>query len=159
MKNVFISLGSNLGRREENLKQAIRSIELNIGSIETHSSVYETKPWGKSNQPDFLNQVILINTDMQPEDCLNKLSAIEIEIGRQRNEKWGARTIDLDLLYADGSIISTATLSLPHPGIAQRRFVLVPLVEIAPGFIHPIIKKNHRQLLDECTDNLEVKKF
>lgn len=159
MKNVFISLGSNLGMREENLNQAIRSIELNIGSTKTHSSVYETKPWGKSNQPNFLNQVILVNTDLEPKDCLTELLAIEIEMGRQRNEKWGARTIDLDLLYADGSIVSTATLSLPHPGIALRRFVLVPLVEIAPDFIHPILKKNHRQLLEECMDNLEVKKF
>jgi 2-amino-4-hydroxy-6-hydroxymethyldihydropteridine diphosphokinase len=159
MKNVLISLGSNLGNREANLKIALHALELKLGPIEKKSSVYETKPWGKSDQPNFLNQVIQVNTDVQPEDCLTELLAIEIEMGRQRNEKWGARTIDLDLLYADGSIVSKATLSLPHPGIALRRFVLVPLVEIAPDFIHPILKKNHRQLLDECGDNLEVNRL
>jgi 2-amino-4-hydroxy-6-hydroxymethyldihydropteridine diphosphokinase len=156
-KEVFISLGSNIGDRAENLKKAIHSIELKMGAIVRQSSVYETKPWGYSNQPDFFNQVILIHSDKSPEDCLRSLSSIEDEMGRKRMEKWGKRLIDLDLLYVNDAIIHSEKLTLPHPGIAQRRFVLVPLVEIAPDFIHPQLKKHQRQLLAECADLLEVK--
>jgi len=153
----FISLGSNLGDRAENLKKALHAIELHVGTIIKRSSVYETKPWGKSNQPDFFNQVILVHSDMSPKNCLLSLSAIEEQMGRKREEQWGARIIDLDLLYADDIIVQTEKLTLPHPGLAQRRFVLVPLVEIAPDFIHPLLKKNQQQLLNECPDLLEVK--
>jgi len=153
---VFIALGSNLGDRAENLKKAIHAIELKLGTVVRQSSVYETKPWGNIDQPDFFNQVILIHSNQSPEDCLLILSTIEKQMGRTRTEKWGARIIDLDLLYVDDAIIHTKKLSLPHPGIAQRRFVLVPLVEIAPDFVHPQLKKNQRQLLTECTDLLEV---
>lgn len=159
MKNneVFIALGTNLGDRTKNLKKAIHEIELKVGVIIKQSSVYETKPWGKTNQPDFYNQVILVHSNKTPEECLLTLSGIEKQMGRKRDEKWGARIIDLDLLYMNDSIIETDKLSLPHPGIAQRRFVLVPLVEIAPDFIHPLLQKNQRQLLNECPDLLEVK--
>jgi 2-amino-4-hydroxy-6-hydroxymethyldihydropteridine diphosphokinase len=156
-KEVFISLGSNLGNRAENLEKAIHAIKLNVGVLIRQSSVFETKPWGKSNQPDFFNQIILIHSDKSPEVILHLLSAIEDELGRKRDEKWGQRIIDLDLLYVDDAIIQTGTLTLPHPGIGQRRFILVPLVEIAPDFIHPLLHKNHRQLLSECPDTLEVK--
>lgn len=156
-KEVFIALGTNLGDRTENLKKAIHEIELKVGVIIKQSSVYETKPWGKTNQPDFYNQVILVHSNKTPEECLLTLSGIEKQMGRKRDEKWGARIIDLDLLYMNDSIIETDKLSLPHPGIAQRRFVLVPLVEIAPDFIHPLLQKNQRQLLNECPDLLEVK--
>jgi len=159
IRQVFISLGTNLGDRSENLKMAIHAIDLTIGSISRQSSVYETKPWGKSNQPDFFNQVILIHTNKTSEDCLHLLLAIEEQMGRTREERWGARLIDLDLLYADGDIIETDRLTLPHPAIPQRRFVLVPLVEIASDFIHPQLKKNQRQLLDECPDELVVKRL
>jgi len=154
---VYISLGSNLGDRIENLKEANHAIELNVGTIFRQSSIYETKPWGKSNQPDFLNQVIMVYSYKSPQECLLDLSAIENQLGRKRTEKWGARIIDLDLLYVDDVIIHTENLTLPHPGIPERRFVLEPLVEIAPDFVHPKLKKSHRQLLSECTDLLEVK--
>lgn len=156
-KDVFISLGSNLGDRAENLKKALHAIELDVGTIVKRSSQYETKPWGNSNQPDFFNQVILVHSAKSPEDCLFALSAIEQQMGRKREEKWGARIIDLDLLYANDLIIQAKKLTLPHPGIALRRFVLVPLVEIAPDFVHPVLRKDHRQLLSECPDSLEVK--
>ncbi|MEY4931125.1 MAG: hypothetical protein RI909_1849 [Bacteroidota bacterium] len=136
---------------------AIHAIGLTIGTIARQSSVYETKPWGKTNQPDFFNQVILIHTTKSSEDCLLLLLAIEEQMGRKREEHWGARIIDLDLLYADDDIMETDRLTLPHPAIPQRKFVLVPLVEIAPDFLHPGLKKNQRQLLDECPDELEVK--
>jgi len=154
---VFISLGSNLGDRTENLKMALHAVELNVGTVLKRSSVYETKPWGKGNQPDFLNQVIRVHSDISPEDCLFRLLAIEQKMGRKREEKWGARIIDLDLLYADDLILQTEKLTLPHPGIAQRKFVLVPIAEIAPDFIHPLLKKSQLQLLNECPDLLEVK--
>lgn len=159
MKNneVFIALGSNLGDRAENLKKAIREIELKLGAMIKQSSVYETKPWGKTNQPDFFNQVVLVHSNKSPEECLLSLLNIEKQMGRKREEKWGARIIDLDLLYVNGTIIQTEKLVLPHPGIALRRFVLVPLVEIAPDFIHPISQKKQRQLLNECPELLEVK--
>lgn len=155
-KEVFISLGTNLGNRTENLKKAIRKVESQLGRLIKSSSVYETRPWGNTNQPDFLNQVILIHGDQTAKDCLYGLSSIERQMGRTREEKWGARIIDLDLLYVDDQIIHTETVTLPHPGIPHRRFVLVPLVEIAPEFIHPQLKKSQRQLLQECTDRLDV---
>ena len=155
-RRVFISLGTNLGDRIENLKKAIHSIDVQLGEIIKASSIYETTPWGKSNQPDFLNQVVLIQSDKSPSDCLDILSTIEQQLGRKREEKWGARIIDLDLLYVDNEVNQTEKLTLPHPGIPLRRFVLVPLVEIAPEFIHPQLKKNQQQLLTECQDKLEV---
>jgi len=153
---VFISLGTNLGDRIQNLKKAVQSIEASLGEIIRQSSLYETKPWGKSDQPDFLNQVVLVLTDKIPQTCLNTLSSIERQLGRTREEKWGARIIDLDLLYVNDQIINTETLILPHPGIPQRRFVLVPMTEIAPDFIHPLLLKNQKQLLEECMDTLKV---
>lgn len=154
---VFISLGTNLGDRRQNLINAVHAIELTLGEIIKQSSLYETKPWGKSNQPDFLNQVVQIQVDKTPQECLNKLSSIERQMGRKRNEKWGARIIDLDLLYVNDQLINTEKLILPHPGIPNRRFVLVPMTEIAPEFIHPYLQKNQKQLLEECTDTLDVK--
>jgi 2-amino-4-hydroxy-6-hydroxymethyldihydropteridine diphosphokinase len=154
---VFIALGSNLGDRAENLKKAIHAIELNIGAIIRQSSVYKTQPWGNSNQPDYFNQVILVHSNMSPEECLFILSSVERQMGRIREERWGSRIIDLDLLYVDDIILHTEKLTLPHPGIAQRRFVLVPLVEIAPDIVHPQLQKNQRQLLNDCSDSLEVK--
>jgi 2-amino-4-hydroxy-6-hydroxymethyldihydropteridine diphosphokinase len=154
---VFISLGTNLGDRIQNLKKAVHAIESNLGEIIKQSSLHESKPWGKSDQPDFLNQVILVQVDNTPQECLNKLSSIERQLGRKRDEKWGPRIIDLDLLYVNDQIFNTEKLILPHPGIPYRRFVLVPMAEIAPDFIHPYLLKNQKQLLEECMDTLEVK--
>lgn len=154
---VFISLGSNLGNRAENLKRAIHGIELNIGPIFRLSSVYETKPWGNNDQPDFLNQVIWVYSEKPPINCLQSLSLIEEQMGRKRSGKWDARMIDLDLLYVDDIVIQSEKLTLPHPGIALRRFVLIPLVEIDPHFIHPQLLLSQKELLRVCPDVLEVK--
>jgi len=154
--NTYISLGTNLGNRQKNLKTAILEIASKLGKVVKQSSVYETKPWGKHNQPDFLNQVILVHSDKTPQDGLYILSAIEKNMGRRRIKKWDARIIDLDLLYVNDLVINSETLTLPHPEIPRRRFVLVPLTEIDPDFIHPQLQKSQKQLLNECTDPLDV---
>ena len=154
---VYIGLGSNLGDRKVNLIGAIELISRRIGIILKQSSVYETKAWGITTQPNFLNQVILVSTKLSAQECLNNLAQIEQELGRVRTEKWGPRSIDLDLLYYDQEIIETLNLIVPHPGIADRKFVLIPLAEIAPDFVHPLLLKSNKQLLNECHDQLEVK--
>ncbi len=158
-KNIFLLLGSNLGDRQRNLLLAKRSIEALAGKIIMQSSIYETEAWGKTDQEAFLNQVIEIDSQYTPQVLLSLLLRIEIDLGRERKEKWGPRIIDLDILFCGDEIISTTDLTLPHPAIAERRFTLIPLVEIAPNFIHPKLKKSCRQLLEECQDLLEVKLF
>jgi 2-amino-4-hydroxy-6-hydroxymethyldihydropteridine diphosphokinase len=156
---VFLLLGSNLGDRKSNLEKASRLIEKQIGIIRQRSSLYETKPWGKADQPDFINQVLLLTSKYTPEQVLKTALTIEQELGRVRNEPWGARLIDIDLLYVENQILNSTNLTLPHPGIAQRRFVLEPLAEIAPDFIHPLLHKSHQQLLTACADPLTVQKI
>lgn len=156
---AFLLLGGNLGDRKSNLEKAALLIEKKIGLITAKSALYETKPWGKTDQPDFLNQVLMLETEQNPELILKAALTIEQEMGRVRIEKWGARLIDIDLLYVENQILNSKNLILPHPGIAQRRFVLEPLAEIAPDFIHPVLKKSHRQLLNECLDPLTVTKI
>ncbi len=156
---VFILLGSNLGNRKANLEKAALGIEKHLGVIKKRSSLYETKPWGKSDQPDFINQVVLVESNLPIESVLDRVLDIEEDLGRKRGEKWGARLIDIDLLYAEDQIIDSDKLTLPHAGIPDRRFVLQPLVEIAPDFVHPVLKKTNRQLLEGCRDMLLVKKI
>lgn len=156
---TYLMLGSNLGERAKNLEKAIKLIGHRIGVVFKKSSVYETKPWGKSDQPDFLNIALIVRSSLKPNQSLYQALSIEQEMGRNREEKWGARIIDIDLLYVDNAIINAEDLTLPHPGIAQRRFVLEPLTEIAPDFIHPTLKKNHKSLLALCTDLLAVRKL
>ena len=156
---AFLLLGGNLGDRKSNLEKAALLIEKKIGPVTAKSALYETRPWGKTDQPDFLNQVLVLKTEQNPELILKSALSIEQEMGRVRIEKWGARLIDIDLVYVETQILNSKNLILPHPGIAQRRFVLEPLAEIAPDFIHPILKKSHRQLLNECEDPLPVNKI
>jgi len=156
---VFIVLGSNLGNRKVNLEKAGLEIEKRLGIIKKSSSLYETQAWGKTDQPNFINQVLLVELNLPIENVLDCVLDIEQELGRKRVEKWGARIIDIDLLYAEDLIIDSDKLTLPHAGIADRRFVLQPLVEIAPDFMHPVLKKTNQQLLDLCSDKLLVKKI
>jgi 2-amino-4-hydroxy-6-hydroxymethyldihydropteridine diphosphokinase len=158
-KGIYILLGSNLGNREQNLSLALDKIAAVVGRILAQSSIYQSEPWGISQQPQFLNRVAEVNSRNDPHRVLSKLLSIETELGRERLEKWGPRTIDLDILFFNDRVIQTETLIVPHPGIAMRRFVLVPLCEIAPNFFHPLLEKNCRQLLKECTDPLEVSPY
>jgi 2-amino-4-hydroxy-6-hydroxymethyldihydropteridine diphosphokinase len=159
MHDVFLLLGSNLGNRELFLKQAIAAIATEIAPVIKQSSVYETQSWGKSDSPDYLNQVVILNTALKPGVVLQKALAIENKLGRQREEKWGSRTIDIDILFFDQQIISEPDLVIPHPELQKRRFTLEPLAEIAPDWVHPILKKNISQLKNELIDELNVKKI
>ena len=157
MSKVHILLGGNIGEREKVFEKAISEISSHIGEIIKCSSYYETAAWGIEDQPAFLNQVIIINTTDQPHTVLNKLLDIEKTLGRIRFQKWGERIIDLDILFIDNNIINSDDLKVPHPYIQERRFTLVPLVELSKDYIHPVFKKSLSTLLEECNDPLEVK--
>ncbi|MBE9582893.1 2-amino-4-hydroxy-6-hydroxymethyldihydropteridine diphosphokinase [Mucilaginibacter sp. JRF] len=159
MTQVFLLLGSNLGDREALLAQTIQLIEQRVGPLTAASAVYETQSWGKTDEPDYLNQVIMLYTNEVPEKLLDNLLNIEHEMGRERRERWGARVIDVDILFYGDEVINTPKLQIPHPRLHERRFTLEPLAEIAPGFIHPVLNKDVLQLLNELHDNLIVKKL
>lgn len=153
---VFILLGTNLGERISNLEKAKKEIELIIGKVTKTSKIYETAPWGITEQPSFLNQVLQISTDLKPTKVLQTILKIEETMGRIREQKWGARLIDIDILYFGNEIIQKQNLVIPHPFLHERRFTLTPLVEIAPNFEHPIFQKNNKELLKKCEDNSNV---
>lgn len=159
MMNVYILLGSNLGDRQAYLKEAIAHIETEVSPVVKASAIYETQSWGKTDSPDYLNQVILVQTEILPPALLQKLLNIEWIIGRVRHEKWGPRIIDIDILFYGDKIIDQPELQTPHPLLHTRRFTLEPLAELAPNLIHPIFKKNILQLKNELTDSLIVKKL
>jgi 2-amino-4-hydroxy-6-hydroxymethyldihydropteridine diphosphokinase len=157
--DLYLLLGTNLGERELNLQMARTKIQEGIGLIASLSSIYETLAWGKTDQPNFLNQVIVVKTSLQPSEVLSKTQTIEIELGRIKNEHWGERIIDIDILYYSKKIVNHKNLKIPHPHIQDRRFTLEPLVEISPDFLHPILKKTNIELLRNCTDKLSVSKL
>ena len=156
MNTVYIQLGSNIGERESFIAKSMEQIEENIGEIITESSIFETIPWGNENQNNFLNSVIKIKTPFDSFEVLQKSQEIENTLGRKRIAKWRERTIDIDVLFYNNEIINTTKLNIPHPLIQKRKFVLVPLSEIAPNYMHPILKKSISTLLSECKDNQKV---
>jgi 2-amino-4-hydroxy-6-hydroxymethyldihydropteridine diphosphokinase len=159
MIDVFLLLGSNLGDRQLFLQQAIVHIEAGIASIEKKSSVYETQSWGKTDAPNYLNQIIQLKTGLSPQLVLQKILHIENVLGRKREEKWGSRTIDIDILFYGQDIIAEPGLTVPHPELHNRMFTLAPLSEIAPDLVHPILHKTIFDLKSELKDNLIVKKL
>lgn len=159
MHITYLLLGSNLGNRMKYIASAISEIEAKLGSIGRRSSIYQTASWGKHDQPDFINQVIELKTSLEPMDLLSGILGIEADLGRKRIEKWGSRTIDIDILLYDDQIINEPQLIIPHPYMAFRRFCLMPLCEIVPEFIHPVLKKNIQELLLELSDDLFVKRL
>jgi 2-amino-4-hydroxy-6-hydroxymethyldihydropteridine diphosphokinase len=159
MKNVFLGLGTNLGDRKANLEMAITFIVKSIGNITDTSSVYETEPWGFTAQEQFLNMVLKIETGLSPKELLDKLLAVESLLGRKRGEKhYSSRVIDIDILLYNNEIIRDGNLEIPHPRMHQRKFVMVPLCEIAAAGVHPVMGKSFRELLDLCNDQNSVKK-
>ena len=158
-KRIYLSLGSNLHDRERNLLLAIKRINERCGTVIALSSLYQTGPWGMPDQPEFLNQVIEIESDYSPHEVLQKVLGIEKEMGRKPAPRWGPRVIDIDILFFDQEILSENDLVIPHVGIPHRRFALMPLCEIAPNYVHPLLNKTCQQLLDECTDPLQAELY
>ncbi|MEZ0540734.1 2-amino-4-hydroxy-6-hydroxymethyldihydropteridine diphosphokinase [Fibrella arboris] len=156
---VYLLLGANLGDRLHTFEQARIRIANQIGPTVLQSSLYETAAWGVTNQPTYLNQVLVVATYLEPAAVLTYTLAIEESLGRRRTEKWGARVIDIDLLFYDDLIVDTPTLTLPHPLLHERRFTLVPLAELAPAFVHPVLHQTIQTLLAHCSDESEVIKF
>lgn len=159
MNILYILLGGNLGDVESTFKKAKRNIEIKIGKIIKESSLYESEAWGFESENIFLNEVIIVESPLQPIQVLKTLLNIENELGRVRvTNNYASRTIDLDILYFNRDIIELPELVIPHPMLHKRRFSLLPLSEIAENFIHPIFKTSNISLLQNCEDNLLVKK-
>lgn len=156
MAEVYLLLGSNLGDRHQYLQHAVKALAHGLGGIKSISSVYETEPWGVSGQAGYLNQVLCIETSCNPDETLTATQHIERQNGRIIKGDWQSRTLDIDILFYDGLIISLPHLRIPHPLLHDRRFTLVPLVEIAPYFMHPVLGKTLLELLDECPDTSSV---
>ncbi|MGE5463151.1 MAG: 2-amino-4-hydroxy-6-hydroxymethyldihydropteridine diphosphokinase [Syntrophothermus sp.] len=149
---VYLALGSNLGDRQENLHQAVASLPPQM-EVKAKSHIYETPPWGYEDQPKFYNQVVKVDTYLQPEPLLKHIKRLEIALGREVSFLNGPRLIDIDMLFYDHLVLQTPILTLPHPRLHERGFVLLPLLDIAPELIHPILKKSVREMTASC--NLE----
>lgn len=158
MNVAYLLLGSNEGDRFDWLEKGKAMIGENDNIITAASAIYETAAWGLEEQPDFLNQVIQVNTILNPPDLLNHIQQVENRLGRQRTVKWGQRTLDIDILLYNDEIVELPELHIPHPFLAKRRFTLAPLAEIAPYIIHPIYSKTILELLNTCPDPLPVNK-
>ncbi len=160
MAVVYLSLGSNLGERERMLETAVGQLAERAGEMRSRSSVYETEPWGVADQPLYLNCVISMETRLRPLDLLDEIHAIEQRMGRSRNGKpYQPRTIDIDILFYDQLVFRSLQLTIPHPLLHRRSFILVPLMEIAPELMHPLMNRPVKALYAENQDPLTVRKY
>ena len=156
---VYLLTGSNVGDSSALLKEAKLAIQKQVGEIEAASHLYKTAPWGNTNQQDFLNQVLAVNTILSATDVLKIILNIELQMGRTRKKKWAPRTIDIDILFFNNEFIQEENLIVPHPLLHQRRFTLVPLAEIAPNYSHPLLHQSIFNLLQHCNDDSVVEKW
>jgi 2-amino-4-hydroxy-6-hydroxymethyldihydropteridine diphosphokinase len=159
MNSAYLITGGNMGQRDEQLAYAARLIEERCGTIIDRSSLYETAAWGKTDQNSFLNQALVLVTSLNARDLLNEILYIENLMGRDRVEKYGPRIIDIDIIFFNHQIIREDGLTIPHPEMAKRRFVLEPLNQVIPAYIHPVYYKTVSELLERCDDKLPVKKI
>lgn len=159
MPKVVLILGGNQGDRLRLIQEAKNKVIQELGRLIQKSSLYETEAWGEVSSGDFLNQVLVLETFLSPEDVLDGVLAIENQLGRKREQKWGDRTMDIDILYYGQEILQTEKLIIPHPWIQARRFVLQPLAEVLPDYSHPVLHQNHIQLLKSCSDVSKVRIF
>ncbi len=156
MHTIYLLLGSNLGDRKATLNATRIEVTEHVGVITKASHVFETAPWGKTDQQSFFNQALQVTTELKPKEVLRAIQKIEAAAGRQRTEHWGPRTLDIDILLYDDLILDTRDLTVPHPRMKERRFVLAPLSEIAGDVIHPVLKMPISELLIGCPDQSEV---
>lgn len=157
--NVYLLIGGNLGDRVGNLTRATEAISNSCGRLTGRSMIYETAAWGKTDQPDFLNQLLQIETSLSPVQLLQSILDIENKLGRKRDLRFGARIIDIDILYYADLIMDTAELVIPHPRIAERLFTLVPLMELAPDLVDPQSGYTVAEMLSNCKDTLSVSQY
>ncbi len=156
MNTIFLITGGNIGDKRKNLQTASALINEQVGTIIRSSKIYETEAWGITDQPAFYNQVHIVESDFPAREVLNKILKIEEDMGRKRTIKNAARIIDIDILFFNEEIVNEQNLVIPHPQISNRRFVLLPLNELAPKMIHPVLKKSIDQLLLQTNDQLQV---
>ncbi len=162
MSDVILSIGSNIGDREVLMAEAVRLISERCGIVAAKSSLYETVPWGFDSDEMFLNQIVEIKTELEPAAFLKNILQIECELGRKRTTPragYDSRPIDIDIIYFSDLVINTSDLTVPHPRMQMRRFVLVPLAEILPDFVHPLFRKNTVELLKSCSDASMIEKY
>lgn len=159
MHSVILLTGGNIGDRASQLTRARKEIEHKIGPVGKASALYETAAWGNTGQPSFLNQVLRVETVLYPGQVLAEVLGIETAMGRMRAEKWGPREIDIDILFYDTEVINSENLTIPHPEIPNRRFVLEPLAEIAPRLVHPVLGVDMETLLGRTGDTLPVRRL
>jgi len=146
---IYLSLGTNLGNRRANLSQAVSLLPPQM-MVKTKSKVYETPPWGYTEQDDFLNQVVKATTYLEPEPLLKHIKRLEVAMGRKASFKYGPRLIDIDILFYDDLVLETPSLNIPHPQLHERGFVMIPLMDIAPDLIHPAKRRSIRELMAFC---------
>lgn len=158
MEKVVLLIGGNLGDRESLLKDAVLKLGKQFEVLKL-SGIYETAAWGGKSSGNYLNMAVLLSTDKSPLEVLDIGLEIESELGREREVKWGDRTMDIDIIYFGEQLIQTERLKIPHPMMSNRRFVLAPLSEILPDYIHPQLKMSSLDLLEKCSDESEVKLF
>lgn len=159
MNTIYLLLGSNMGNSKTQLSNAVRYIAKQIGTVKRRSHLYTTAAWGNTRQPDFLNQVVVVESPLTPQQTMQRILTIEEKMGRLRTIKNAPRIIDIDILFFNKEIIEQEQLIIPHPEIQNRRFVLIPLNQLSPNLKHPKLKTTVHQLLLHCTDTLNVKKF
>lgn len=160
MNKVVLLLGSNLGDGQLLFQQVISLIDERLGKLELQSALYQSPPWGFEHENDFINQVLIMNTEKDAEEVLQSCLQIEVDLGRKRTAQgYGARTIDIDVLFVNDEVMETESLVLPHPRLHLRKFTLLPLVELIPDFVHPTLQKSMQELLVACEDNSEVRKI